>query len=329
MVFYYNRASFQAAEEFETFKDEWDLTNYRAIGKGNGIGEIKIVPSESYIDHALYWYDKSFEIGGNKGVYWDNWFFAGSYNTQMTGAYAKSDGAFVPSTGIWGLRELCKRTFQMMNEKAMMPLTMPHMTSTSILPLLSFATVQYDWEWKYSEGDVQDRFSREYLQLVSNGELAGTWPVILGDQGKLADDLWTGRTFAAVAMLHELDCAYPSYSKTGQMQRALFKPIDDLLHQPNLQVFRYWDEKPQPIKTDNPDLPSIVYAVPGKQAIAAIVSYADKDETARVTIDAKTLGFKNYIVTDAESEAELKVENNTVSFPLKRHDLKLLKVTAR
>ena len=29
MVFYYNRASFQAAEEFETFKDEWSLTDFR------------------------------------------------------------------------------------------------------------------------------------------------------------------------------------------------------------------------------------------------------------------------------------------------------------
>ena len=329
MVFYYNRASFQAAPEFETFKDEWDLTNYRSVGKGNGIDEIKIVPSESYIDHALYWYDKSFEVGGNKGVYWDNWFFAGSYNTQISGAYAKNDGSVVPSTGIWGLRELCKRTFQMMNEKGMMPLTMPHMTSTSILPMLSFATVQYDWEWKYSEGDVQGRFSREYLQLVSNGELAGTWPVVLGDMGKLADDLWTGRTFAAVAMLHELDCSYPLYSKTGQMQRALFKPIDELLKEPTLQVFRYWDEKPQPIKTDNPDLPSIVYLVPGQQAIAAIVSYADKDETARVSIDAKTLGFKNYAVFDAENGAEMKTENNIVSFLLKKHDLKMIKVIAR
>lgn len=329
MVFYYNRASYQDAEEFETFKDEWGLSDYRTVGKGNGIWEIKIVPTQSYIDHALYWYAKSFEVGANQGVYWDNWFFNGTYNTAMTGAYHKPDGGVVPSTGIWGLRELCKRTFQMMNERGMPPITMPHMTSTSILPMLGFATVQYDWEWKYSEGDVQDRFPREYLLLASDGELAGTWPVILGDQGKLAEDMWTARTFAAVAMLHELDCAYPGYSKTGQMQRALFKPIDALLGQPNLQVFRYWDEREQPIKTDNPDLPAIVYALPSRQAIASVVSYADSDKTARVTIDANALGFKDYTVSDAESGAVLPVENNTISFPLKKHDLKMLKVVAK
>ncbi|MBM4047975.1 MAG: hypothetical protein FJ279_22975, partial [Planctomycetes bacterium] len=83
MVFYYNRASYQLADEFQTFQDEWCLTDYRTVGPGKGVGEIKIVPSESYIDHALYWYGKSFEVGGNQGVYWDNWFFVGSYNRMM------------------------------------------------------------------------------------------------------------------------------------------------------------------------------------------------------------------------------------------------------
>ena len=152
---------------------------------------------------------------------------------------------------------------------------------------------------------------------------------MLSDHGALEDDPWTGRTFAAVAMLHELDCAYSSYTKTGQMQRALFKPIDAMLNQPDLRVYHYWDDKVQPIKTDNPDLPSIVYALPGKQAIAAIVSYTDGDSAARVTIDAGALGFKNYAVTDLESGANLPVENNTVSFPLKKHDLKMLKVTPK
>ena len=92
MVFYYNRASYQAADEFQTFQDEWGLSDYRTVGPGNSVGEIKIVPSDSYIDHALYWYGKSFDIGGNQGVYWDNWFFVGSSNTAMTDAYRGADG---------------------------------------------------------------------------------------------------------------------------------------------------------------------------------------------------------------------------------------------
>ena len=61
-------------------------------------------------------------------------------------AYRRDDGAVVPTVGVWGLRELCKRTFAMMNELGMPPIRFPHVTSFSRLPTLSFATVQCDWE---------------------------------------------------------------------------------------------------------------------------------------------------------------------------------------
>ena len=99
----------------------------------------------------------------------------------------------------------------------MPPITMAHMTSISILPMLSFATVQYDWEWKYSEGDVQGRFPRKTIQLVSDGELAGTWLALLGDQGALANDPWTLRTFTVVCLVHEME---PNGSSTPSQPSA-------------------------------------------------------------------------------------------------------------
>ncbi len=328
MIFYYNRASYQAAEEFETFKDEWDLTDLRSIEKGASRDEIKIVPTTSYIDHALYWYGKSFDIGGNRGVYWDNWFFVPSYNTAMTAAYRKPDNAVVPATGLWGMRELAKRTFQYMNERGMPPITMPHMTSTGILPLLSFATLQYDWEWKYSEGDVQDRFPRDYILLVTDGELAGTWPVLLADQGKLADDPWTARTFAAVSILHELDCSYSEGTASGKMQNALFQPIDAILRAPGVQITRYWDERVQPIKTTDPDLPTITYSVKGKEAVFAIVSYAGSDEMADIHIDPHALGFAGpYRILDTETGQEIPQTNDRIALPIRKHDLHIFRLT--
>jgi len=322
MVFYYNRASCQLFDEFETFKDEWCLTDFRTVGKGNGIGEIKIVPSESYIDHALYWYGMSFEVGGNQGVYWDNWFFVPTYNTAMSDAYQRDDGSAVPATGLWAMRELSKRTFQYMNEVGMTPITMPHMTSTNILPMHSFATVQYDWEWKYSEGDVQYRFPRDYLLLVSNGELAGTWPVLLGDHGKLAEDPWTQRTFAGVCLVHELDGG-----GMPQVWQPLREPIYKLLGEPGLQVYRYWDERPQPVAADNPDLPAIVYVVPGREAVFVITSYAEKEVTANVAVDAKALGFgEGCRVTDVESGEVLSVADGRVKFPLKKHAVREFRI---
>lgn len=329
MIFYYNRASYQAAPEFETFKDEWSLTDYRTVPKGNGIGEIKIVPSTSYIDHALYWYGKSFDIGGNRGVYWDNWFFVGSYN-PFAGAYRQNNGQVIPTTGIWGLRALAKRTFQYMNERGMLPITMAHMTSTGILPLLSFATVQYDWEWKYSEGDVQTRFPREYILLVSNGELAGTWPVLLNDHGPQADDPWVARTFAAVAMLHELDCPYPAWSATGKAQLALFKPVDEILAKKGVRAYRYWDDTPPPVRSEDTRFPTIVYSVPGKEAVFAVVSYADGDSDVDLSVDAAALGFRNgFRVADTETGAEVPVVDGHLRFPLKKHDIRICRILAK
>lgn len=323
MVFYYNRASYQAADEFQIFQDEWSLKDYRTVGPGKGVGEIKIVPSESYIDHALHWYDKSFDVGGNKGVYWDNWFFVGSYNTTMTGAYQQTDGSVIPSTGIWGLRKLSKRTFQHMNERGMMPITMPHMTSTNILPMHSFATVQYDWEWKYSEGEFQYRFPREYILLVSNGELAGTWPVLLGDHGPQASDPWIQRTFAAVCLVHEM---IPS-GGLREVWDPLLEPIFKLLDSEALEVYRYWDERAQPVVTDDPDLPTIVYSISGQEAVFAVTSYVEEDTQANLTIKPNVLGLKKgYLLTDVETGKEISIQNNGFSFILKKHDVREFRI---
>ncbi len=328
MVFYYNRASCQLFEEFETFKDEWCLTDLRSVPKGTGIGEIKIVPSPSYIDHALYWYARSFEIGANRGVYWDNFFIAPSCNTEMTDAYRDAEGQVVPAAGIWLLRELAKRTFILMNERGMPPVTFPHMTSFNPLPMMAFCTVQYDWEWKYSLGDVQDRHTRELILLMSSGDLAGVWPVPLGDHGKLANDPWTQRTFTAVRLVHELD-GYggfgASYIAAHKENARLFQPVAEMLDEPKLEVYRYWDERPQPVAATNADIPTLVYSVPGVKALVVVTSYSTKDETVTLEVDIEPLGLQaDCRVQDAETHQALTLKDGKLTFGLKKHDVKLL-----
>ncbi|OGV67639.1 MAG: hypothetical protein A3K19_14655 [Lentisphaerae bacterium RIFOXYB12_FULL_65_16] len=333
MIFYYNRAACQEPPEFETFKDEWCLDDLRAIGKGNGRGEIKIVPTPSYIDFGLYWYARSFEVGGNQGVYWDNYFICPSFNTEMTDAYRRDDGSIAPAAGIWGLRELVRRTFVMMNERGMLPVTFPHMTSFSPLPALAFATFQYDWEWKYSGGDVQDRFSREYIQLVTTGELVGAWPVLLGEHGAQSDDLWVQRTFSGVRIVHELDgaggWASPWVKAQAQHAKALAAPVYEMLDKPGLVVYKHWEDRPVPVASDNPDVPAIVYSVPGKEALAALVSYSREDAPVTVSVDLKALGLEaGCAVTDAETGEKLALADGKLAFTLKKHDIRLLRLAA-
>jgi len=319
MVFYYNRAVFNALEEYATFSGEWGLQEFQDRDFIPSRDEIKVVPSDSYIDFALYWYQKSFIHGRNKGIYWDNWFIRPSFNTEMTDAYFNPEsGSITPAAGIWALRELSKRSFQMMCEEGMPPITFPHMTSTSILPMLSFATVQYDWEWKYSTGDVQNRFSRPYTMLVSNGELAGVLPVMLGEHGPQSKDEWTQRTYAGVCLTHEL---------IAEGQGAVWKTLRDPLlkeyqHNPELKVTRYWDETSDLVKFANKDNAWILYSIPGEKSLLIVCSYSDSDNTSKLTLNLKSAGLPDGVMCrNYETKEPVAHQSGTLSLALKSHEL--------
>jgi hypothetical protein len=62
--------------------------------------------------------------------------------------------------------------------------------------------------------------------------------------------------------------------------------------------------------------------------VFAVVSYAEKDVPATITIDPKTLGFPaGCRVVDAETGEELQVKDNTVVFNLKKHDVRVCMVS--
>ena len=317
MVFYYNRAVFNALEEYATFSDEWSLKDFPERDFIPSRGEVKIVPCDSYNDFALYWYRKSFAYR-NRGVYWDNWFIRPTYNTVMTDAYFNcEENCITPAAGIWAMRELAKRTYQMMCDEGMTPITFPHMTSTSILPMLSFATVQYDWEWKYSTGDVQDRFTRPYTMLVSNGELAGVIPVLLNDHGEQSKDEWTQRSFAGVSLTHEL-----IGNGSGKVWTTLRDQLlQEYLHNPELKVIRYWDDPDSVVKIDE-SCAYILYAVPAEKAVLIICSYSKKDLFVDIAVNLNNLGLSPEAkCQNFETREVLKQINGRINLPLKTHEL--------
>jgi len=330
MLFYYNRATSPIAYEFSTFKDEWILKEMTGHDFKITTPEQKLVPSESYIDYALYWYKKSFELGRNTGVYWDNWYLAPSFNLEMTDAYRDENGSIVPATGIWGLRELCKRTFIMMNEEGMEPRVFPHMTSTSILPMLAFATMQLDWEWQAGTGDTQDRFSREYLQVATAGDLAGVFSWPLWNHGFKDNDIRGLRSYTGVPMLYNVNfySVFPSSAKVPEWDNFI-AGLRDQLRKPGLKTWRYWDEETQPVTTGDTDLPVIVHSVPGDETWVVLCGYAKEDRKAKLRIDAQRLGLgKDYTVTNVETGATYPVKDNAITLDVPIHAIIGLKLKA-
>jgi hypothetical protein len=335
MVFYYDRSSSYVYDEYHTFVDEWGMSDFNNRDCRLPY-EAKIVPSESYFDFALYWYGKSFEVAGNTGVYVDNNYFCAATNTEMTAAYRREDGSIMQSTGIWGLRELAKRTFVYMNELGMLPINMNHMSTTQILPINAFYTVQYDWEWKFSEADVHDRFSREYLLAVSNGEHAGVWPIMLHDNGKRKFEPWNVRTQHAVCTVNELiidryfwhmEPLPEGDTYENMLHFKLRMPICDIVREPDCVVYRYWDDRPQAISVSDPAVKTVQYVRPGKEAIVAATNYGKEDTEVTLDVDNSVAGFGGgFTVTDMETEEAIPVSGSRFSFSIKKHDLRQFRI---
>lgn len=328
LFFYYNRATTSCDEEYATFLDEWLVKEMNGHDFRVQPSEQKLVPSESYIDFALHWYKKSFEFGGNHGVYWDNWYFAPSFNVEMTDAYIDADGSIIPSTGVWGLRDLVKRTFVMMNEEGMPARTFPHMTSASILPMLSFATMQLDWEWKLGSADTQDVYSREYLQIASNGRLAGTAPIPLSNHHFAKDDIRGLRSNSGVQMVHDMNfhSLIKPHNYKGQDFSAwndrFIGRLQEFIKHPKLQTFAYWEERPQPITNSDADTPLIVHHVPGAQTWMVACGYAPDDRDVVFTVDADALGLnEGYQIINAETGESLPRDGNQFKLHVKKHEV--------
>jgi len=65
-----------------------------------------------------------------------------------------------------------------------------------------------------------------------------------------------------------------------------------MLDKPGTIVYRYWEDRPQPVVTSNPDVATIVYLRAGAGGIGSSGSATrGQDETATVKVDLKTLGL--------------------------------------
>lgn len=323
-VYYYNRSVYSGLEEYRTFMNEWSQTDVPNKIFAPSIYELMITPSKSYNDFALYWYAESFEYGRNLGVYWDNWSFAPSHNTEMTDAYYNADGTITPATGVWKMRELAKRTFQMMNEKGMEVITYPHTTSNGIMPLKSFATAHLDWEWKYAAGDVQDRHDRLFLMLGSNGMLSGTIPTMISDHctKRIPKNKreWVQRTFAGVCLTHDLISGGPG--KIWKSMRDAIKRSYWL--NSKLKTYNYWDDY-IPVYLLDKDCTWIVHSIPGKRAVLVLCSYKNRDVVLDVKIDLAKLGLAGDTpLSNIETGERIQHKNGHIKINMKKHEVKAI-----
>jgi len=307
-------------DEWPTFQDEWVNFPYLERSKSGGIA-YDICPVESFQDAAMWYYREMMKCFD--GIYWDNIFMAANYDTVAGGAWVDEKGRTHPSMGLWAMRDLIRRTAVLFNEEGRPVFAnVPHMTNTNIVPILSFANINLDWEWQYGKRDFQDRFTPDLTVAETIGRQCGNVPLILS--GGFYDDKdpaweWCMRTRLGVCLVHEIRVWdwHPAF------HYAMYQKLFDFGYgSPECRVYNYWDEG-FPLKVSGVDAKGIVMAN-GPRAIVIVTDYGEGG-ACELQLDLVRLGLPATVkAKDLETGEAVEGDGGRVSFPLKRHDFRAL-----
>ncbi|MCD6351487.1 MAG: hypothetical protein J7M26_05160 [Armatimonadetes bacterium] len=306
-------------DEWPVFQDEWLNFAYHKRAVPDSVA-YDVTPVRSFQDAAMWYYRDLMTCFD--GIYWDNLFLAADYDTVASDAWVDEKGRVHPSMGLWAMRDLVKRTAFLFNEQGRPVFAnVVHMTNTNIVPILAFANINLDWEWKYGKTDFQDRFSPELTVAETIGRQCGNVPLILAGGHTPPSDpayQWLMRTRLGVCLVHELRVWdwRPAWHYDFYGKLFAFGYGD-----PACRVYNYWDEG-FPLRIEGCDVRGIVIVM-GKKALVIVTDYG-KGGRCRLTLDLKGLGLPPSVhATDFETGAAIAGKApGVVEFPLKKHDFR-------
>lgn len=313
MMFYTNARGVRwDTREGQTFVDEWNRNPFiQRDFKWLSGAAYDLDPVSSFRDYAMWWYKRMFESGACDSIYWDDVFMNANFNMVATDAYRLPDGTIQPSSGLFNMRELVRRTAVLQTELGRPARNMVHMTNTAIAPICSFAIMNYDWEDHNGFSDFQDRYTREYIRALSIGRQFGNFPAVLapisGTPGQVA---WCERTATGVMLTHELRW---THSDRRHYWKTLQKLYDFGYGNKGVKVYNYWDAG-FPVKIEGPEHSSIALVKEGKTMLV-ICDYGGGGEY-RIRSSGKAV--------DQETGKSFGSVNGSIAIPLKKHDYIIL-----
>ncbi len=259
----------------------------------------------------LFYHRRMFETFAD-GVYWDNMFLRDSRIPVEAGgpAYVDDAGKLQPGVNLMAFRNLVRRTAVMMHVMGKRPLTFIHMTNVNMVPMLSFGTLNLDWEWRdqghWGNKDLQDRMDLDLILTQSLGLQAGNVSVgitanILKGGGGVSRE-WLNRTAMAVCIPHEIK-VYQGTPEVSFVQEQLAKFG---YGQADCKVYRYW-EPGFPLKAEGANMRALVLSRGGK-ALIAVGNYGlqQASETVGATTATQGESLEDY---DAAQRGLKKPEN--------------------
>lgn len=335
-------AEFETPEFLSTYIDEWQvhdivdpqwarLTPFvrprRVSADFPGMATwYQVQPVPSRVDMLLFYHQKMLETFAD-GIYWDNMFLQPSFLPAEAGGpgYVDDEGRLRAGVDFMGLRDLVKRTATMMHVMGKRPLTYIHMTNVNHIPMLSFGTLNLDWEWRdqgaMGTKDLQDRIRLDeilahHLGLQSGNITIGMTGNILKGDAETRE--WLHRTGMAVCLPHEIR----SYQATPEVTFVQSEMARFGYGQPDCKDYRYWEEN-FPLQTQGAEMRALVLARDGKAMIALGNFGPEGTEGPEIEAgptleeyDAQQLGKASAPVPAAPAERRDKADSYTIRLAL-------------
>ena len=322
-----------AQEELQTFQDEWTLFDYSPSRvwprylENDKWGYEAVVP-QSRQDCILWYLNKMLDSRAFDSIYFDCTYLRAVRQTVSANAYRDENGTLRPTCELFALRELFKRCAVLVTQKRGYNMNVAHMTTVEVAPLQTWFGVNLDWEARFGRDDFQDRFSREYIRVVTLGQHCGTIPLVLGSLG-IAENLPREdkarllRTLAGTILAHEVKDWALNWGKVPTYDRALAALYRFGYGEPDCHVYNYWQDG-YPVRVTGADTASLLL-VRGGEALLVVTDY-NSGGVCGLQIDGRCLGINpDGIFTDAENGANLpKAGQFGCRFRLRKHDFMLL-----
>ncbi len=295
-------------KNWKTYQYEWsseaypptmyNWPNYNVYRQGISVDESAGTTFiKSYRDYGVYVANQWLKRGVS--IYWDNNFPHISYNFRTTAAYKTSYGAIQPCITIWNERKYMRRVWNVLaywREHRKPPTNgwklqwTIHMTNEMFIPLITWGTVELDFELVNSKPAVP-----AFLRTESIGSQVGNYPLCLhniaGDVNKIVTDLPTNhRETIEWAMRFVNGIAAPdTYEKT-------YADLNKIVYgfgygKKDIKVYEYWATKPI-LRCNNNDVKWVVLVNRDtKQMLLVFSSWNPKKVEIKVNINPERLGF--------------------------------------
>jgi hypothetical protein len=294
-------------------------------------GGAAISSTQSRIDYDVWCLNHAMDLG-IKYWYFDEISTEGQINPVTGLGYQDQEGKWMPTTRLFGYRQLWKRLYTLMQERGQRePLIVIHNTSTTYAGPMAFCTATFDFEQANSDPNARQltMFGIDYLQTESMGHQYGFVGTTLGPMRNFESWVKTDQEMAEAsrhwAGVHMVLDMTPYLHVPVQVVDALKMLGEFGWNQPDCRWLPFWEAREKKLYTVNSGRVYVSSYKRGTKSLLILLNDTNEAITLNWT-PSKKFGAIGPL-TDAEKAGiTINAENGTYNVPVPRYDYRAMLV---